>query len=168
MPMQPFASFAVTVNMWSPACSGSPVSEPSDDSSRPGGNVVVVNVYGAAPPVAVNVVAYGTPSMPSCSDGGVIAICAHVVINVYVRAVAQPSASVAVIVNVASPDPVGVPARWSPTSEMPSGNVPDASAYVNGATPPATLSVTSYATPVTARGSVAGSSVPPQLSMWTE
>jgi hypothetical protein len=103
VPVYVYASVATIVKSNVPAADGVPDSAPSEASEMPGGNAPEpsANVYGAMPPLAPSVAAYGEPTAPFGNVGGVTSIVGGVTaIEADVPAMAGFATSFAEIVRV--------------------------------------------------------------------
>ncbi len=118
VPVQPFASVAVTVKVKLPCAVGVPESVPSEARSRPGGRLPVwVNVYGPVPPLAVIwVVGYSTPCAPLGNVVGLSVIVGHSTVTLKLHCTVSKNWGW----TARSPSPSSIPASHS-TRVVPSG-----------------------------------------------
>jgi hypothetical protein len=153
-------SVTCAVNLDCPVLVGVPLIVPSWLKLRPAGNVpdTTVHEYGVVPPVAVSVVEYTVPTVPSGNDElevivngapaalvlmekGLIAFCAG------------EEESVACTVKLDWPALVGVPLIVPPGLKFrPAGNAPEVTVHEYGAVPPVAVSVVEYAIPTVPLG----------------
>ena len=125
VPVQPFASVAVTTIGKLPVWLVVPERTPVLESVMPVGSVLdVENVTVPLPPDCVNVWLKAVPAVPVVVDGFVTVIVGQVVTRLYDVAPTQPAASVAVTTTGKVPGSVGVPERTPAANVMPGGRAP--------------------------------------------
>ncbi len=138
-------SVTIAVKLEVPDVVGVPVMAPVPATREsPAGSVPeeIDHVYGVVPPEAVSAWLYATPAVSAGRLAVVIVSPETTVIDKAWVAVA-PTLSVTLAVKLEVPEVVGVPvmAPVEATRDSPAGRLPEASAHVRGAVPPAAAMV---------------------------
>ena len=173
-PVQPFWSVAVTVKINVPAALGVPaIRPPAVIGDNPVGSVpeVMVNVYDAAPPLAVIVWLKGLSTVPAGRIVGKSVMGgqgAGLMTRVYSRRPVQPFWSVAVTVKINVPAALGVPAIRPPAviGDNPVGSVPEVMVNVYDAAPPLAVIVWLKGLSTVPAGRIVGKSVMGGQKAW--
>src|SRR5215472_16778638 len=153
-------SVTFTVKLKEPEAVGVPEIAPAEDSVRPAGKApeLVLQLYGAAPPLAANAVEY---AVPTCPDGTTVVVtctglpaAAIVMLSAFVTLWAVGVVeSVSLAVKLNDPATVGVPEIVPVEDKLrPPGNAPALMFQLYGVVPPLPANAVEYAVPTCPEG----------------